>query len=88
MAEEQSSSGVPTYRILMIELLRYALNAGKVLNWSSGVSEFKLLRGASPVVEMMAVRSSTPLHKLVYFIFSFVLGKIMISDRAHSILRT
>lgn len=88
IGHDKTRCDVPTYRILMIELLRYAGDKGKLLNWSSGVAEFKQLRGASSILEYIAVRPEALFSKIIYRILAIILA-IMLSRRMiHALLRT
>lgn len=88
IGSESSRTDVPTYRILMIELLRYAGDRGKLLNWSSGVAEFKTLRGATSVVEYIAVCPKASLHRMIYILFSVALAKLLFRSDVNALLRT
>jgi hypothetical protein len=79
---------IPIYRILMIEIFRHALETGKQLNWSSGVSKFRTLRGATPALEYLSIEPGTNLQRGVYAALAAIYGYAASKSTVMGILKT
>ncbi|NKC31062.1 GNAT family N-acetyltransferase [Falsiroseomonas selenitidurans] len=60
------ASTYPIYRLLMLAQLQLAAEVGLALNWSSGVPEFKALRGGEPALEYIAIAPQGAWPRLVF----------------------